>query len=379
MERNTGNTLAVYASVGGMGIVCGIAISHLVQKLRQCIKKKNVFIRRGRLPQVVLGTMTFSDQTDFQSASSMLKLFSESGGIQLDSARMYNHGMAEQLLGRLLQCGHNFSIATKINPFPGFDKSLSSKSVHTQLNASLSALGHTSVDILYLHAPDPNTPVLETLAAVQDLYQEGRFTELGLSNYSAWEVVHIWHLCNDRNWVLPTVYQGMYNPITRQVEDTLIPALRTLGIRFYAYNPLAGGLLSGKHTSTSLVTATNGRFKHTNKMYRDRFIKDVYLQAMEDIRSVCKDNGISMVQAVFSWMMVHSQLEGALGDAVILGASKLEHLQSNMMACTTANALPQDVCDVFDAGWQRILEAGACPPYQRGFSKQPVLIPRHHE
>ena len=130
------------------------------------------------------------------------------------------------------------------------------------------ALRADAVNVLYLHAPgevlhcstyvqaslilcelvlDKNTPIEDTLAAVQQLYESKQFAYLGLSNYAAWEVVWIWSYMRERGWVVPTVYQGMYNPLTRSVEVELLPALAKLGIAFYAYNPLCGGLLTGKH------------------------------------------------------------------------------------------------------------------------------------
>jgi len=113
------------------------------------------------------------------------------------------------------------------------------------------------VQIFYLHAPDNNTPIEETLKEVNNLHKEGKFDELGLSNYAAysslpskllfaltcafsWQVVDICHLCERNGWIKPTVYQGMYNVITRSIEAELFVAIRKFGLRFYVFNPLAG-------------------------------------------------------------------------------------------------------------------------------------------
>ena len=103
----------------------------------------------------------------------------------------------------------------------------------------------------------------DTLAEVHELHKEGKFKSLGLSNFQAWEVAHIYHTCKANGYVTPTVYQGMYNAITRDVEKELLPCLRKLGISFYAYNPLAGGVLTGKHSGGEPEA---GRFKD-NAMY----------------------------------------------------------------------------------------------------------------
>src|SRR5690606_26118365 len=104
-------------------------------------------------------------------------------------------------------------------------------------------------DIFYLHFPDHKTPLEETLKACQKLYEEGKFKELGLSNYSSWQVSEIYNMCKNNGWVLPTVYQGMYNVITRDVEKELFPCIRYYNMRFYSYNPLAGGLLTERYDS----------------------------------------------------------------------------------------------------------------------------------
>jgi len=136
---------------------------------------------------------------------------------------------------------------------------LSPKLLRMQVETSLQRLQVSSVKLLYLHAPDVETPLEETLAELQKLHAEGKFETLGLSNFSAWETAHVWHLCDKLGIVKPTVYQGMYNGITRQVEVELLPCLRRLGIRFLAYNPLAAGLLTGKHRFDQ--DPSEGRFK----------------------------------------------------------------------------------------------------------------------
>lgn len=124
---------------------------------------------------------------------------------------------------------------------------LTAKSVKEQFNISLERMKQKSIDLLYLHVPDWNTPILETLTAINDLYKEGKFKRFGLSNYASYQVMEIYYLCKEKAFVLPTVYQGMYNGITRDVETELFGCLRYLGIKFYSYNILAGGILSGKH------------------------------------------------------------------------------------------------------------------------------------
>jgi len=202
---------------------------------------------------VVLGTMTFGGQTNEEASREMVQEFISRQHCELDTAFLYQKGRAEEILGRMMSkihCeGSPILLATKVNPWAYSGRSLRPADVKKQFATSLKRLQLDSVDLLYLHCPDPKTPIEDTLEAVNDLHHAGGFKEFGLSNYPAWQVVEIYHLCKAKGWVLPTVYQGMYNAITRDVEKELLVALRRYKIRFYAFNPLAGGMLTGKHRS----------------------------------------------------------------------------------------------------------------------------------
>jgi aflatoxin B1 aldehyde reductase len=149
---------------------------------------------------VILGTMTFAGQTGLDDAGAMLRTFAAAGHVEVDTARMYEHGKSEEMLGALLasepRMRDSLAIASKANPFATHERTLSAESVRAQVGTSLDALGvragagreRNGLSLLYLHAPDPLTPISETLAAAGELYKQGAFKELGLSNYQAWEV-----------------------------------------------------------------------------------------------------------------------------------------------------------------------------------------------
>ncbi|KAG5274732.1 hypothetical protein AALO_G00139530 [Alosa alosa] len=198
----------------------------------------------AKIPITLLGSMAFGGRADAELSEKMVKAFLDRGHRELDTAFMYTDGQAETIIGGM-DLPKNVSIATKANPWDG--KTLKPESVRSQLETSLKRLHTQCVDIFYLHAPDHQNPIVDTLRACNELHKEGKYKELGLSNYASWEVAEIYCICKHNNWVLPTVYQGMYNSTTRQVETELLPCLRNFGMRFYAYNPLAGGLLTGKY------------------------------------------------------------------------------------------------------------------------------------
>lgn len=304
--------------------------------------------------------MTFGGQVDEATADRLVGMFLDAGHGEIDTAFSYGDGRTEEILGRILTPARRerLIVATKANPWgPG---GLRPERVAEQVETSLRRLKADSVDLLYLHAPDLKTPIEATLDACFALQRQGRFRTLGLSNYAAWQVADIWHICRDRGWMLPTVYQGMYNAATRDVERELFPAIRSLHVGFYAYNPLAGGLLTGKHTALGHVP-DSGRF-HQNDMYQQRYWKKTYFDAIERLRVACAAAGVSMADAAHRWLVHHSCLRGHGGDAVILGVSSEGHLRANLAACA-AGPLPSDVVRACDDAWR--IARPECPAYFR--------------
>jgi aflatoxin B1 aldehyde reductase len=310
-------------------------------------------------PEAVLGTMTFGQQVDQASADRMVGYFIDQGHDRVDTAPVYSDGRSEVILGKILtpQRREKVKLATKVNPWS--EAGLRPKRVVEQVETSLGRLKSEYVDLLYLHSPDLNTPLESTLEACERLFREGKYRELGLSNYAAWQVVDAWHICRRNGWVLPTVYQGMYNCITREVERELFPAIRSLGIRFYAYNPLAGGLLTGKHLKMDCEPAT-GRFSRSE--YTERYWKKAQFNALDTIRSACEANDLTMTECAFGWIKYHSSLKGQERDGVIFGASNEKQLEENM-ACYRGKSLPQKVVQSLDLAWQAA--APSCPQYFR--------------
>jgi aflatoxin B1 aldehyde reductase len=320
--------------------------------------------------QSILGTMTFSSQTSKEGAIQQLQYFVESGFDTIDTARMYGKGKTEELLGEILteypELRAKLKIDSKVNPFKGYNENLSPENVNMQTDSILSALNCDGVNVMYLHAPDHTTPIELTLDAMQQLYEKKCFKYLGLSNYAAWQVVYIWSYCKERGYVLPTVYQGMYNPLTRDVEAELFIALDKLNIKFYAYNPLCGGLLTGKHRFEDAESSAGTRFDASNQMYLSRYWNKEYFEAINIVKEACEKEGLSLVDASFRWMLHHSGLKGSKGDAIILGGSSFEHLQQNMRSCAPSQQdrlLPDSILAAFTQAWG--LTKASCVPYFR--------------
>ena len=299
--------------------------------------------------KAILGSMTFGEQADRDTAASMLDAYFATGQREVDTAHAYVDGKTETLLGELLDSEQKTAtqLATKVNPWN--DEGLQPAQVKQQFHESLERLQTDNVDLLYLHAPDLDTPIADTLQACNELYEQGRFKRFGLSNYASWQVAEIAELCRHHGWMQPTVYQGLYNALTRGVEPELFPCLRNYGISFYAYNPLAGGLLSGKYASFDAFP-DDGRF-HVRDGYRERYWKQDYFSVLTDFSDACSASGVTPVQAALGWLAHHSSLDEAMGDGVILGASRLEQLNQNLPALE-GPPLDDAIVEILDRGWE---------------------------
>jgi len=310
---------------------------------------------------VVLGTMEFGRYTSEEAANSMVEQFIASGHHELDTALMYAGGESESILGRLpARVKSLTAIHTKVNPFTNKDgmRGLTYDSVLNQTKSSMKRLQVESnltsppIDILYLHAPDHNTPINETLRAMNQLYQQGSYKRFGLSNYSSWEVMEIYQICRTNNYVLPTVYQGMYNAVTRVVDDELMKCLSYLNIAFYAYNPLAGGILTGRYVYEE-IPKEPGRYQGNDwaERYRERYWRKSIFHAIDEIKQQCAAAKITLTEASLRWLLHHSSLTGKKGDAVIIGASKEQHVTENLLACK-GGPLNNEIVAAFDAAWK---------------------------
>ena len=291
--------------------------------------------------------MTFGESVFNPQAGEFINAFLDAGYEELDTAYVYNDGTCERLLGEVLPgLGRPYRIATKVNP--RISGRLDGEAAYKQVNESLERMNLPSVDTVYLHFPDPKTPVESVLEAMADLHRQGKYKELGLSNFPAWMVTDVWHICDSRGWVKPTVFQGIYNPLTRKAETELNACLNHFGMRFYAYNPLAGGLLTGRYGAFE-DDPTDGRFTHRPN-YQKRYWKKSFFEAVDLIRKAGEKYGINTIEATYRWLAFHSMLDGNRGDAILIGASKLGHLQQNMDTLK-AGPLPEEMVQAFEQAW----------------------------
>jgi aflatoxin B1 aldehyde reductase len=207
------------------------------------------------------------------------------------------------------------------------------------------------MDIFYFHGPDRQTPLEEQCRAVDRLYREGKFARFGVSNLPAHEVQAIYDICQREGYVLPSVYQGGFNPVARGAEEALFPTLHKLGMAFYAFSPLGGGCFS--KPVEELRAPPKGTRMDEMSAFKEIYVSDARIRLLESLREACDRHGMAVKEATLRWFMHHS----ALGDedGVILGASSAEQAEENCTACEGGRLL-DEVVQRFADMWPAVRE-----------------------
>jgi aryl-alcohol dehydrogenase-like predicted oxidoreductase len=277
---------------------------------------------------LALGTMNFGARTPAPEAQRLVARALERGVAFFDTANLYGNGESERLLGQALRGRRaQVGIATKVGlaRVQGRPEGLSAARVTRAVEESLGRLGTDYVDLLYLHAPDPATPLEETLGAVQGLLQAGKARHWGVSNFAAWQLLELQGLCDARGMPRPAVSQVLYNLLVRQIEVEYLPFTRRHPLHTTVYNPLAGGLLTGRYSRGAPPPA--GSRLESNRLYQRRYGSERLLEQVEALREVASAEGLSLVALAYAW------LAGRPGvDSLLVGPGSVEHLDAALDA-----------------------------------------------
>lgn len=298
--------------------------------------------------RICLGTMTFGLQCDEATSHAILDAAADAGVGFLDTADVYplggdlsTVGRTEEIVGRWLAGKRDrFVVATKCVGRTGpsrWDQGASRKHVLDAIDASLRRLGTDHVDLYQLHADDPTTPLDETLEALDVIVRSGRARYVGVSNWLAYRLARALGRSEARGLTRFVSVQPRYNLLFRQIERELLPLCEEEGLAVLPYNPLAGGLLTGKHRPDA-APAEGGRFTlgTAGARYQERYWHDREFEAVAAIRQVAEDAGLPMATLAVSWVLGHPVVTSA-----IVGASRPEQLQATLAAVD--QPLPLDV------------------------------------
>ncbi len=295
-----------------------------------------------RVSRLCLGTMTFGNQCDEATSRAILDAAAAGGITFLDTADVYplggtveTTGRTEEIVGRWLQGRrHDFVLATKcFGPMSSrpWDRGNSRKHVLDAIDASLRRLGTDYVDLYQLHQPDPETPVDETLRALEDVVRSGKARYVGCSNFLAWQAAR----ALGRSEVLGVArfesVQPRYNLLFREFERELFPLCAQEGLGVIPFNPIAGGLLSGKHQGHA-APPPGSRFTlgTAAKLYQERYWNERMFAAVEDLRALAQQAGLHPVTLAVAWVMANPVV-----TAPIIGASRPEQLAASLAAAET--------------------------------------------
>lgn len=313
------------------------------------------------LSRLVLGTMTFGDTVDREGAAAMLDAALDAGLTGVDTANGYAGGDSERLLGELLPGRRDrIVLATKAgipHPDQGERAPLSAAGLRAALEGSLKRLGTDHVDLFYLHQPDRSTPLAETLATVAEFAAEGKIRALGVSNYAAWQIAELVRTADETGAPRPVVAQQLHNLLARRIEEEYVEYAAVSGLRTMVYNPLGGGLLTGRHHFGE--NPGQGRFGDSRlaAMYRQRYWDERLFTAVDRLAAVADGAGIPLTELALRWL-----LDRPSTDALLLGGSRTAHLLANI-AAAQAGPLPADVSAACDEVGARL--RGPMPAYNR--------------
>jgi 1-deoxyxylulose-5-phosphate synthase len=292
-----------------------------------------------QVSRLCLGTMTFGLQSDESTAVAILDRAAEGGIDFLDTSDAYplggdlsTRGITEEILGRWLHRKRDrFIVATKCfaptGPAP-FDAGNSRKHILAAVDASLRRLQTDYIDLYQLHGYDRATPIDETLSALDDLVHAGKVRYIGCSNFLTYQLVRAIGRSETLRLARFDSVQPRYNLLFRQIEREMLPFCHEEGVGVIPYNPIAGGLLSGKHSRTAPPPeGTRFTLGNAAQNYQDRYWHDREFDTVDALRQLADKAGISLVTLAVAWVLSNPAI-----TAPIIGASRPEQLDASLAA-----------------------------------------------
>src|SRR5713226_68378 len=300
-------------------------------------------VRLGRtglaVSRLCLGTMTFGLQCDEAASRAILDRAAAGGITFLDTADVYpvgggfeTVGRTEEIVGRWLEGRrHDFVVATKCGGAMSerrWDRGASRKHILDAIDGSLRRLRTDYVDLYQLHHPDSETPIDESLRALDDVVRSGKARYVGCSNFPAYQVARALGRSEALGVARFDSVQPRYNLLFRQIERELLPLCREERIGVIPYNPLAGGLLSGKHGRGQKPAAgTRFTIPNAGPMYQDRYWHDREFETVEAFTQIATEAGLKPATLAVAWVMHNPAI-----TAPIIGASRPDQLDDTLAA-----------------------------------------------
>ncbi len=298
-----------------------------------------------KVSEICLGTMTFGNQADEAISFRIMDLADQAGVSFFDTADVYplggdlsSVGATEEIIGRWMRerdARERIVLATKcrgaMGPGPN-DEGLSRKHIISACEQSLRRLQTDYIDLYQVHSPDPTTPIEETLRALDDLVHAGKVRYIGCSNFPAWRLATALWTSDKYNLARFESTQPRYNILFRMIEDEIVPLCQAHGVGIIVYNPLAGGMLTGRYRDVLRVKpGTRFGLERSGELYRRRYWNETVLDAVRKLADSLEPRGKSLTHVALAWVLAQPGITCA-----ILGASKPEQLEDSLRGVDVA-------------------------------------------
>jgi aryl-alcohol dehydrogenase-like predicted oxidoreductase len=285
--------------------------------------------RSGLVVSVVgLGCNNFGRRLDEQGSIRVVHAALDCGITLFDTADVYGNGESERILGAALGARRDgVIIATKFRSRMGegpYAEGGSRRYIRRAVEASLRRLNTDYIDLYQMHAPDPDTPIDETLSALDDLVREGKVRYVGSSNFAGWQIADADWVARANRWTPFISAQNVYSLLNREIEREVIPACRHFGIGLLPYFPLAAGMLTGKYRRDQPPPEGSRLAGNPNA---GRFLNDANFDMVERLERFAADRGLSLLQVAIGGLAAQPQVA-----SVIAGATKPEQVAANVEA-----------------------------------------------
>jgi aryl-alcohol dehydrogenase-like predicted oxidoreductase len=292
---------------------------------------------KDEVPRLILGTMNFGKRTVEADALRILDCALERGVTFWDTANAYVNGEGERILGKALRGRRDrVLLSSKVGLWRsggatsgllqsgGQQEGLSRARILAACDESLQRLQTDYLDLYFLHVPDATTPIEESLGAMAELIRLGKIRSWGTSNYASWQMLEMIQWCDREGVQRPLLTQQIYNLNVRQLDLEYFAFASKYRLHTAAYNPLAGGLLSGRHHFGE--PPVGSRFQG-NAMYQARYWSEQSFAAVTSYQAVANDLGIDLATLAYAWLSSRSGV-----DSILIGPGTVEHLEHALRA-----------------------------------------------
>ena len=281
-----------------------------------------------QVSSLCMGTMTFGREADYSASKEMFDKCRDAGVNFFDCANVYSQGQAEKILGKLIpDCRSELIVTSKFGGQMGSDlndRGASRRNIVSSLEASLKRLKTEYLDVYFLHQLDLFTPIEETLRALDDVVAQGKVRCIGVSNFAAWQIARALGIAERNSWTPFHCIQPMYNLVKRQAEVEILPLAQSENLGVISYNPLAGGILSGKYGTDR--KAKTGRLTKDD-MYQKRYSDQWIYDAAVKFGQFAAENDYHPVSLAVAWVIHHPAV-----TAPIIGARNVEQLKDSLQS-----------------------------------------------